>query len=312
MVSKEADRAENVPAADPAHKAKLVFFYSEQSGRSRRVEGFLAQVLQRRQNHETFELVRVSVERHPERFSRKARRPSCPSSLVRRSAIQRAVSGPSGRSRTSRFAQRAACGPAERSSPTTRSTARVEIVRHLVHESDPERGLGVEALARHEVAARGARADPCEREGRDDRRDDPELHLREREDGVRARRSRCPPQRRARPRRRGRGPWTRATTGAGQPSIASSMARSAFASATFSSYERSTEERIQSTSAPAEKLGPSPARTTARARPTPTNASASSAMSAASNAFRRSGRVNVIRRTSPSRSVRRFSGTAGL
>src|SRR5262249_32309960 len=57
------------------------------------------------------------------RFSRKARSPSWPSSLVRRSATQRAVSGPSGRSRTSRLAQRAACGPAERSSPTTRSTA---------------------------------------------------------------------------------------------------------------------------------------------------------------------------------------------
>src|SRR6266480_2938169 len=71
-------------------------------------------------------------------------------------------------------------------------------------------------------------------------------------------------------------PCTRATTGAGQPSIASTIARSALASATFSSYERSTDERIQSTSAPAEKLGPSPARTTARARPTPTNASASS------------------------------------
>src|SRR4029079_3348411 len=104
-------------------------------------------------------------------------------------------------------------------------------------------------------------------------------------------------------------PCTRVTTGAGQPSIASSIARSAFASATFSSYERSTEERIQSTSAPAEKLGPSPPSTTARARPTATNASASSAMSAASNAFRRSGRAMVMRRTSPSRSVRRLSGT---
>src|SRR6478609_2950629 len=104
-------------------------------------------------------------------------------------------------------------------------------------------------------------------------------------------------------------PCTRATTGAGQPSIASSIARNAFASATLSSYERSTDERIQSTSAPEEKLGPSPARTTARARPTATSASESSAMSAASKAFRRSGRVKVIRRTSPSRSVRRFEGT---
>src|SRR5215470_13668090 len=104
-------------------------------------------------------------------------------------------------------------------------------------------------------------------------------------------------------------PCTRATTGAGQPSIASSIARSPFASATFSSYERSTEERIQSTSAPAEKLGPSPASRTARARPTPTNASASSPISAASKALRRSGRASVMRSTSPSRSVRRFEGT---
>jgi thioredoxin-like negative regulator of GroEL len=70
VVSKEADHAEQVPAADPVRKAKLVFFFSERSGRSRRVEGFLAQVLQRRRNHETFELVRVSVERHPELAAR--------------------------------------------------------------------------------------------------------------------------------------------------------------------------------------------------------------------------------------------------
>ena len=99
-------------------------------------------------------------------------------------------------------------------------------------------------------------------------------------------------------------PWTRATTGAGQRSIASSIRRSASASATLSSYERSTAARIQSTSAPAEKLGPSPASTTARDRPTSTNASASSAMRAASNAFRRSGRARVTRSTPPSRSTR--------
>jgi PAS domain S-box-containing protein len=70
VVSKETDHAENVPAAGRATKRKLVFFYSEQSGRSRRVEGYLAQVLQRRQNHETFELIRVSVERHAELVAR--------------------------------------------------------------------------------------------------------------------------------------------------------------------------------------------------------------------------------------------------
>jgi thioredoxin-like negative regulator of GroEL len=49
-----------------AARPKLVFFYSPLSGRCRRVEGFLAQVLQRRRNHETFELVRVSVDSRPE------------------------------------------------------------------------------------------------------------------------------------------------------------------------------------------------------------------------------------------------------
>ena len=47
-------------------RPKLVFFHSPHSGRCRRVEGFIAQVLQRRRNHETFDLVRVSVERRPD------------------------------------------------------------------------------------------------------------------------------------------------------------------------------------------------------------------------------------------------------
>ena len=49
---------------------RLVFFYSGLSGRCRRVEGFLAQVLQRRHNHETFRLHRVEKESHPELFER--------------------------------------------------------------------------------------------------------------------------------------------------------------------------------------------------------------------------------------------------
>jgi thioredoxin-like negative regulator of GroEL len=54
------------PVRQPEDKPRLVFFYSPLSGRCRRVEGFIAQVLQRRRNHETFELVRVSVERRPD------------------------------------------------------------------------------------------------------------------------------------------------------------------------------------------------------------------------------------------------------
>lgn len=60
-VSEAAAAEEAAPA-----KPKLVFFYSPRSGRSRRVEGFIAQVLQRRHNHDTFDLLRVSVERRPD------------------------------------------------------------------------------------------------------------------------------------------------------------------------------------------------------------------------------------------------------
>jgi thioredoxin-like negative regulator of GroEL len=43
-------------------RPKLLFVVSATSGRSRRTEGFLAQVLQRRGNHNTFDLVRIDAE----------------------------------------------------------------------------------------------------------------------------------------------------------------------------------------------------------------------------------------------------------
>ena len=45
-----------------SHKPVLIFFYSDTSGRCRRAEGFLAQVLQRRHNHDTFLVRRVSAD----------------------------------------------------------------------------------------------------------------------------------------------------------------------------------------------------------------------------------------------------------
>jgi thioredoxin-like negative regulator of GroEL len=44
----------------------LVFFSDQRSGRSRRAEGFLAQVLQRRRNHKTFRLHYVEVGERPD------------------------------------------------------------------------------------------------------------------------------------------------------------------------------------------------------------------------------------------------------
>jgi thioredoxin-like negative regulator of GroEL len=49
---------------------RLVFFHSTLSGQCRRVEGFLAQVLQRRRNHGTFKVVHVAQEERPDLLQR--------------------------------------------------------------------------------------------------------------------------------------------------------------------------------------------------------------------------------------------------
>jgi thioredoxin-like negative regulator of GroEL len=60
-----------VPVAHAqATKPRLVFFTSSVSGQCRRVEGFLAQVLQRRRNHGTFRLLVVDEDEHPDLVSR--------------------------------------------------------------------------------------------------------------------------------------------------------------------------------------------------------------------------------------------------
>jgi thioredoxin-like negative regulator of GroEL len=55
-------------------RPQLLFFYDPTDGRARRVEGFLAQVLQRRRNHDTVAIRRIDVRAH--------------SHLVERSGIQ--------------------------------------------------------------------------------------------------------------------------------------------------------------------------------------------------------------------------------
>ena len=65
-------QAHEAPDATPVavQQSRLVFFHSSRSGPSRRVEGFLAQVLQRRGNHRTFRLLRVSTEERPDLVAR--------------------------------------------------------------------------------------------------------------------------------------------------------------------------------------------------------------------------------------------------
>jgi thioredoxin-like negative regulator of GroEL len=61
-VSATAARPERREAAK--ERPRLVFFHARNSGRSRRVEGYLSQVLQRRRNHNSFQLMNVDVEEH--------------------------------------------------------------------------------------------------------------------------------------------------------------------------------------------------------------------------------------------------------
>ena len=64
-MSASAERTPPRNGREP-ERPRLVFFYARNSGRSRRVEGYLSQVLQRRRNHESFRLYNVDVDEHAE------------------------------------------------------------------------------------------------------------------------------------------------------------------------------------------------------------------------------------------------------
>ena len=53
-----------------ATKPRLLFFTSSLSGQCRRVEGYLAQVLQRRGNHGTFRVIVVDEDERPDLVGR--------------------------------------------------------------------------------------------------------------------------------------------------------------------------------------------------------------------------------------------------
>lgn len=63
-------QAQGKATAPGPERPMLVFFTSQTNGRCRRAEGFLAQVLQRRHNHETFFLRIVEQTEHPELIDR--------------------------------------------------------------------------------------------------------------------------------------------------------------------------------------------------------------------------------------------------
>jgi thioredoxin-like negative regulator of GroEL len=57
---------ETAVAGERATRPRLIFFTSSLSGQCRRVEGFLAQVLQRRRNHGTFRVLVVDGNDRPD------------------------------------------------------------------------------------------------------------------------------------------------------------------------------------------------------------------------------------------------------
>jgi thioredoxin-like negative regulator of GroEL len=59
-----ANAAESTEPVGTPPKPSLLFFFDPRSGRSRRVDGFLAQVLQHRRNHDTFRIYRIDATQH--------------------------------------------------------------------------------------------------------------------------------------------------------------------------------------------------------------------------------------------------------
>lgn len=60
----EVSAAEQTAPTRAQPRPQLLFFYDAADGRARRVDGFLAQVLQRRGNHQALALRRVDVRKH--------------------------------------------------------------------------------------------------------------------------------------------------------------------------------------------------------------------------------------------------------
>src|SRR5581483_9471067 len=89
------------PVTAPA--VTLAFFYSPRSGRSRRAEAYLAQVLQHRRNHETFKLLRVDVDQRPDLAARFRVTVLPTLAVIKDKRLEASLSDPSGCRAISRF-----------------------------------------------------------------------------------------------------------------------------------------------------------------------------------------------------------------
>jgi thioredoxin-like negative regulator of GroEL len=93
----------NVAATTSRAKPGLVFFHSSTSGKCRRTEGYISQVLQRRRNHETFKYYAVAQEKRPDLLEKFAITQTPTLVVVEDKIVRARLEGPSGCKDIERF-----------------------------------------------------------------------------------------------------------------------------------------------------------------------------------------------------------------
>ena len=86
-------------------KPGLVYFHSSRSGKCRRIEGYIAQVLQHRRNHETFKYYAVAQEERPDLLEKFGVELTPTIVVLERQSIAARLESPSGSKEIERFLQ---------------------------------------------------------------------------------------------------------------------------------------------------------------------------------------------------------------
>ncbi len=84
-------------------KPGLVYFHSSRSGKCRRIEGYIAQVLQHRRNHETFKYYAVAEEERPDLLEKFGIELTPTIVVLERQSIAARLESPSGSKEIERF-----------------------------------------------------------------------------------------------------------------------------------------------------------------------------------------------------------------
>jgi len=84
-------------------KPGLVYFHSSRSGKCRRIEGYIAQVLQHRRNHDTFKYYSVAREERPDLLEKFAIALTPTLLVLERRVIAARLELPSGSKEIARF-----------------------------------------------------------------------------------------------------------------------------------------------------------------------------------------------------------------